>query len=140
GEWSSALEGFLIGTNATFLDTEFEINERTGETFQLPRASEEVFNLYLAYERGRLSTRLSANWRSQFLDEIGESREFDIYVADHNQWDLTLSYRIRPGMEIIAEISNLTDEPLELYQGFKGNNLQLEKYSTTFNLGIKGRF
>ncbi len=140
GEWSSALEGFLIGTNATFLDTEFEISERTGETFQLPRASEEVFNLYLAYERGRLSTRLSANWRSQFLDQIGESREFDIYVADHNQWDLTFSYRIRPGMEIIAEISNITDEPLELYQGFKGNNLQLEKYSTTFNLGIKGRF
>ncbi len=140
GEWISVLEGFLIGANATFLDTKFKIDERPGETFQLPRASEEVFNVYLGYERGRLSTRLSSNWRSDYLEEIGGGREFDLYVADHNQWDLTIAYRILPELELIAEIANITDEPLELYQGSKGNNLQLEKYGTTFNLGIKGKF
>lgn len=140
GEWTSALEGFLIGANATFLDTEFKIDERAGETFQLPRASEEVFNIYFGYERGRFSGRLSSNWRSEFLEEIGDDENFDIYVADHNQWDLTMAYRIRPGIEIVAEIANITDEPLELYQGTKGNNLQLEKYGTTFNLGVKGSF
>lgn len=140
GEWSGVLEGFLMGANATFLDTEFKIAERSGETFMLPRASEEVFNLYFGYEGGRFSTRLSSNWRDKFLDEIGGSREFDIYVADHNQWDLTFSYRIQPGLELVAEIGNITDEPLELYQGSKGNNLQLEEYGTTINVGIKGRF
>lgn len=140
GEWSDVLEGFLMGVNATFLDTKFKIAERSGETFILPRASEQVFNLYLGYELGRFSTRLSSNWRSEFIDEIGGSKEFDIYVADHNQWDLTFAYRIRPGLELVAEIGNITDEPLELYQGSKGNNLQLEEYGTTYNLGIKGHF
>jgi TonB-dependent receptor len=140
GEWTGALEGFLIGANATFLDTEFETEERAGETFQLPGAAEEVFNLYIGYERGRFSGRLSSNWRSEVLDELGGSKEFDVYVADHNQWDLTLAYRIRPGIEIIAEIANITDEPLELYQGSKGNNFQFEEYGTTFNLGVKGSF
>lgn len=140
GEWTSVLGGFLIGANATFLDTEFEINKRPGETFQLPRASEEVFNLYIGYERGRFSGRLSSNWRSEFLEELGDSKDFDIYVANHNQWDLTLAYRIRPGIEIVAEIANITDEPLEVYQGSKGNNFQFEEYGTTFNLGVKGSF
>jgi TonB-dependent receptor len=140
GEWTGVLEGFLIGANATFLDTEFETEERAGETFQLPRASEEVFNFYLGYERGRLSTRLSSNWRSEFLEELGGSKELDIYVADHNQWDLTFAYRILPELELIAEVSNITDEPLELYQGSEGNNFQFEEYGRTFGFGIKGKF
>jgi hypothetical protein len=122
------------------LDTGFEIDERPGETFQLPRSSEQVYNLYIGYERGRFSSRLSSNWRSEFLEEIGKNEDFDIYVADHNQLDLTLAFRIRPGIEIVAEVANITDEPLELYQGSKGNNFQYEKYGTTFNLGVKGSF
>ena len=74
------------------------------------------------------------------LDEVGDDRDFDIYVASHTQVDLTASYRFSQQIELVAQLINLTDEPLELYQGSKGYTLQLEEYGPTFAFGLKGRF
>lgn len=137
---SPALAGFLIGANVTLLDTDFEIAERPGESFDLPQAADEAGNLYLGYEGQRLSARLSYSYRGEYLEDIGDSRAFDIYVAESNQLDLVVGYRIADAYEIRFEAANLTDDPLELYQGSSGNVFQFEEYGRTYSLGLTGRF
>ncbi len=137
---SPALAGFLIGANATFLDTDFEFSERPGESFRLPEAAHRTGNLYLGYEAGPISTRLSYSYRGKYLDDIGDSPEFDVYVDDSVQLDLVASYRFTDAMELRLEGSNLTDQPLELYQGTKGNTFQFEEYGRSFSVGMIGRF
>lgn len=138
--FSESLTGLLAGVNLTMLDTELKLSQRAGENFILPAAAEKSGNIYIGYENERLSTRLSATYRGKMLDEVGDNTDFDIYVASHTQVDLTASYRFSDQFELVAELINLTDEPLELYQGSKAYTLQLEEYGPTFAFGIKGRF
>lgn len=137
---SPTLSGFLIGANLTLLNTELELLERAGEEFDLPQAADKAANLYLGYEGQRLSGRLSYSYRGEYLDEIGNSSSFDVYVAESNQLDLVLGYRIADAYELRFEASNLADDPLELYQGSPGNTFQFEEYGRTYSLGLIGRF
>lgn len=134
-----AAKGLLVGANFTLLDTDLELLEREGESFALPEAAETSANVYVGYEKGRFSTRVSLSYRDKFLSEVGDDNRYDIYVAEHTQLDMTASYRFSKRFELFAELTNLTDEPLELYQGTPEYTLQLEEYGPTFSLGIKGR-
>ncbi len=137
---NAQLSGLLVGLNLTVLDTELNVAERANENFMLPQAAERSANAYIGFENERLSTRLSITHRDEYLEEIGDDTRFDIYVAPHTQVDLTAAYRISDQFEVIAELTNLTDEPLELYQGSKAYTFQFEEYGPTFALGLKGRF
>lgn len=138
--FSDSLTGILAGLNLTALDTELEIDQRSGESFALPEAAERSGNFYIGYENETFSSRLSVSYRDKFLSDIGDSRLFDIYVAPHTQVDLTASYRFSPRFEMVAELTNLTDEALELYQGSKNLTYQFEEYGPTFAIGFKGQF
>ena len=133
GAWS----GLLFGVGATYLDTEFSLPQRPGETFTLPRASENIYSAYLGYEQGGLSARLSLANRSEYLDSIGDSPDYDIYVAENTQLDLSLSYDFSRNWSVYFEASNLLDEPLELYQGNASRTLQLEEYGRSYALGLR---
>jgi TonB-dependent receptor len=135
-----SLSGMLIGANFTLLDTDIAVVERPGESFSLPESAEQAGNLFLGYEDKKFSTRLSVSYRDDFLSEVGEDANYDIYVADHTQVDITGSYKLSKQVEFVLELINLTDEPLELYQGNSAFTYQFEQYGMTFALGIKGRF
>ncbi|AKS41401.1 TonB-dependent receptor [Wenzhouxiangella marina] len=140
GVWNESLDGLLFGVNLTAMDTEFTVAERPGETFSLPQASESIANLYLGFERGPLSTRLSWSHRGKYLEEIGDDARFDVYVDDHAQLDLTASWRFTDQIEAMLEVINITDEALRLYQGDSGNVFQLEEYGVSVSAGLRGRF
>lgn len=138
GPWS----GLLVGLSGTWLDTEFVAGteDRAGEEFALPLSSERLYSAHLGYERGGLSARLAAVYRSEYLDEIGDGPDYDIWVAPHTQLDLTLDYRVGPSWGLYLEASNLLDEPLELYQGNPSRTLQNELYGRTYVVGAKFNF
>lgn len=138
--WEEQLGAFLVGGNLTFLDTELSLEQRDGETFALPESAEQSGNLYLGYEMGRFSSRLSVSHRDEYLNEVGDSEAFDIYVAGHTQVDLTASYRMADNLDLVFELVNINDEPLELYQGSEGYTYQLEEYGRTVSFGVKGSF
>lgn len=136
----ASLAGVLVGANLTMLDTELDVSERPGERFSLPESADRAGNFYLGYENGKLSTRLSVSYRDKFLSEVGDDPNYDIYVAPHTQVDATASYKISKRVELVAELINITDEPLELYQGSSAYTYQFEEYGMTFALGLKGKF
>lgn len=138
--------GLLLGASATWLDTEFTlpagstVEDRSGEAFTLPLSSENLYSVHVGYERGGLSARLAAVYRSEYLEEIGDSKDLDIWVAANTQLDFTLDYKVSNSWGFYLEASNLLDEPLELYQGTKANTLQNELYGRTYTMGVKLRF
>ena len=138
GAWG----GLLVGLGATWLDTEFVAGteDRAGETFPLPLSSERLYSAHIGWENDRLSTRLAAVHRSEYLDEIGDDARYDLWVAPNTQLDFSLDYRIGARWSLYFEASNLLDEPLELYQGARGSTLQNELYGRSYALGIKASF
>jgi TonB-dependent receptor len=135
GAWS----GLLVGASGTWLDTDFDpgLADRSHDEFSLPRASKNVYSAHVGYENGGFSTRLAGVYRSEYLDTIGDSRAFDIYVAPHTQLDFSLDYKVSRNVSLYLEASNLLDEPLELYQGVRSRTLQNEEYGRTYAIGLK---
>lgn len=131
--------GLLAGVSGTWLHTDFDpgLADRAGEDFTLPRASNNVYTAFLGYERDGFSTRLSAVYRSEYLDEMGDSRAYDIYVAPNTQLDFSLGYQLTDNVELYFDASNLLDKPLERYQGDRSHTQQYEEYGRTFAAGIK---
>ncbi len=135
----SGWDGLLVGASGTWLDTDFNpgVEGRENDDFTLPRASRHVYSAHLGYEKAGFSTRLAAVYRSEYLDTLGDSRAFDIYVAPNTQLDFSLDYKITSNVSVYLEAQNLLDKPLELYQGVRSRTLQNEEYGRTYALGLK---
>ncbi|MBB4131964.1 TonB-dependent receptor [Xanthomonas sp. 3075] len=135
GVWS----GLLAGVSGTWLHTDFDpgLEDRAGEDFTLPRASRNVYSAFLGYEKHGISTRVSAVHRSEYLDELGQSRAYDIFVAPNTQLDLSLSYQLTSDVQLYFEASNLLDEPLERYQGTRSHTQQMEEYGRAYGIGLR---
>jgi TonB-dependent receptor len=132
-------DGLLVGASGTWLDTDFDpgLDGRADEDFTLPRASKHVYSAHLGYEKAGFSTRLAAVYRSEYLDTLGDSRAYDIFVAPNTQFDFSLDYKITANVSVYVEAQNLLDKPLELYQGVRSRTLQNEEYGRTYALGLK---
>ncbi|MFL9582257.1 TonB-dependent receptor [Stenotrophomonas sp. AB1(2024)] len=132
-------DGLLVGASGTWLETDFDpgLDGRADEDFTLPRASKHVYSAHLGYEKAGFSTRLAAVYRSEYLDTLGDSRAFDIFVAPNTQLDFSLDYKITANVSVYLEAQNLLDKPLELYQGVRSRTLQNEEYGRTYALGLK---
>lgn len=131
--------GLLVGASATALDSDFDpgLSNRAGDDFMLPRSSKRIYSGHLGYEKYGFSARVAAVYRSEYLDTIGQSRAYDIYVAPHTQLDVSMSYQFNSHVSLYLEAQNLLDEPLELYQGVPSRTLQNEEYGRTYALGLK---
>ncbi|AOS23480.1 TonB-dependent receptor [Xanthomonas oryzae pv. oryzae] len=133
--------GVLVGASAsaTALDSDFDpgLTNRAGDDFMLPRSSRRIYSGHLGYEKYGFSARVAAVYRSPYLDTIGQSRAYDIYVAPHTQMDFSMSYQFNSHVSLYLEAQNLLDEPLELYQGIPSRTLQNEEYGRTYALGLK---
>ena len=138
GAWS----GLLVGLSGTWLDTEFTAGteDRAGETFALPLSSERLYSAHIGWENDRLSTRLAAVHRSEYLDEIGDDARYDLWVAPNTQLDFSLDYSINNDWSVYLEAANLLDRPLEVYQGSRDFTVQNELYGRSYALGVKFNF
>ncbi len=131
--------GFLAGASGTWLHTDFDpgLEGREDEDFTLPRASKNVYTAFLGYEKNGFSARASAVYRSEYLDELGKARDYDIYVAPNTQLDFSLSYQVTDNVQLYFDASNLLDKPLERYQGTRSHTQQYEEYGRTYAVGLR---
>jgi outer membrane receptor protein involved in Fe transport len=94
-------------------------------------------NAALSYEKGRFSSQLSANYQDDFILEIGQSGEEDLFVAKHLQFDFSASYRFTSSLALFLEVVNITNEPYEVFQGNEARPIQREFYETWGRLGFR---
>ncbi len=121
----------------------FNFEGRENETgLRLPGSPEHTANASLYLEKNGLSLRLSYNYASSFVEEMGQSAFYDRYYDAVNYLDANASYTFGRKMKatLYAEANNLLNQPLRYYQGTKDRTMQAEYYGIRMNAGIKINF
>ena len=136
-----ALKGLSVYANYTFTSSEAKIQSRENpnetENVRLPGQAKNVGNFSLAYDLGRFNFRVAANFNGEYISEIGESSDEDVYVKDRVQLDATSTITITPKFRFFAEFMNITNQPFEVYQGSETRYIQREFYSWWSRIGLK---
>ena len=131
--------GLLLGANLTLVESEADISS-LGVTreISLPGQSDRVGNLLLGWENDRLSMRLSANYKSEYLSEISdiEDERLDLYVDAQTFVDFSVSYFLTRNAQLTFEAKNLTDEVFYVYTGKEDYNAQYEEYGPSYKLSV----
>ncbi|EAZ82490.2 TonB-dependent outer membrane protein [Algoriphagus machipongonensis] len=94
-------------------------------------------DLELSFENKRWVMRVSLNYASDYLDELGGEGFEDRFYDQQIFLDVNASYAITPKWRIFAEGNNLTNQPLRYYQGIQSRTMQSEYYNSRFNFGLK---
>ncbi|MCW3147999.1 TonB-dependent receptor [Stutzerimonas stutzeri] len=131
--------GVLVGANATFSRSDASIGARgQRRDIDLPFQSDSVGNLMLGWENDKLSLRLSANYKSDYLYEVAavDDEDHDLHVDDQTFVDFTARYFLTKDLQLTFEAQNLTDESYYVYTGRSAYNAQYEEYGPTYKLGL----
>lgn len=106
----------------------------------LPKAAPHMFNASLAWENKNFTARVSMNYTSSYLDEVGGNADEDTYYDKQLFVDANASYKFNKYLRIFVEANNLTNQPLRYYQGVSDRLKQVEYYQPRFNMGLKFDF
>ncbi|TDO78245.1 TonB-dependent receptor [Flavobacterium chryseum] len=135
------LKGFGIYLNYTYTKSKAkgiadeDGNERND--ISLPGTTPHMFNGSLSWENKRFSARISTNFTSDYLDELGSESYKDSYYDKQFFLDANASFKITKHLRIFAEANNLTNQPLRYYQGIEAHTKQAEFYQARYNFGLK---
>ncbi len=139
-----ALKHFGFYGNYTYTYTrvsDFNFEGRENESgLRLPGSPKNTANASLYYERSGLNVRLSYNYASAFIDEMGKTKFEDRYYDAVNYLDLNASYTFAKHYTFYIEANNLLNQPLRYYQGSKDLTAQVEYYGVKMNAGFKINF
>ncbi len=120
--------------------TDFNVDGRENEELSLPGSPESTANASIYFQKWGLTARLSYNYASAFIDELGSSSFDDIYYDKVNYMDLNLNYTFKTNYSIYADVTNILNQPLRYYQGVADRTYQAEYYGARFNIGFKVNF
>ena len=137
-----------VGFYGTYTYTHSKVNNfnftgrENEKDLKLPGSPEHTANASLYFEKGGLNVRLSYNFASDFIDEMGESAFYDRYYDNVNYMDVNASYTFGKKLRttFYAEANNLLNQPLRYYQGISERTMQSEHYGVKVNAGVKINF
>ena len=120
----------------------FNFEGREHEDLRMPGSPEHTANASLYFDKAGFNLRLSYNFASDFIDEVGEEAFYDRYYDKVNYLDLNASYTFGKKFKttFYAEANNLLNQPLRYYQGTPDRSMQAEYYGVRVNAGFKINF
>ena len=133
------LDNFGIMANATFMDSEMTIPDRADKV-SIPRQADSLYNFTVYYDNTHFAARLAVNFKGEYIEEHGSSKQFDSYYGDNTSVDFTTSYQLNENALVYLELNNLTNEPLKYYLGDESRPLQVEYYGVRGMVGINYQF
>lgn len=137
------LDGFGVGANATFLDTEFRFRTAAGvRTTGFVLQPDQTYNAQVYYQKGGFESRLSYNYIGRFLEGANATTPpADQYWKSRGTFDAQLSYRVTDAVTVFAEAENLTDQGRREVTGPRADLLQESaEYGRVVWVGVSGRF
>lgn len=131
--------GFGFITNATFADSNANLDPfNIEQTFALTGLSDSL-NLVGFYESGPLQVRLAWNWRDEFLQSLTQTAgNGPTIVEDYQQLDISGSYDISDNLSVFFEGINLTEEYVHKRGRFDNHLLLIEDSGRRWAFGIRG--
>ena len=136
----SVLQHTIIGANYTYVDSEATLAD--GREITLPLQSQNVFNLMLGYDDGRLDLRAALSYRDEFIDELGGEAAEDRIALEHTQIDFSAKYDLTDNMRLYFDFKNAFDEPFRaaFRDGGRELNSQYEEYGWQTQFGFRYTF
>jgi TonB-dependent receptor len=135
-DWAA---GFGVRGNLTLNSTETEAPD--GRKVPLPGASDMIYNVGLSYERYGLSTSLSWQYRTEWLDSLGDGDILgDGYWDEVGRLDFRVSYAFNDNAEVYFDANNLLDEPGIRYQGASWRVSEFERFGARYMIGMRLNF
>ena len=137
--------GVILGANTTFSRSRASIkgvDATTGASLKrdidLPNQSNTLGNLMLGWEDEKLSLRLSANYKSDYLYELAgiNDKAHDTHVDAQTFVDFSARYSLTKNLQVSFDAQNLTDQPYFVYSGNSRYNNQYEEYGPTYSVGL----
>jgi TonB-dependent receptor len=135
--------GLLVNFNWTHTDGDSDLpaDAASGQrTVPYLKQSKNTANLAVGYNKNAWDVRLAANYRSEYLDELGGDPLSDRYTSDFMQVDLTAKYMVNDSLMINAFALNLNDRPEFYYFGNNSRLSQYDEFGTTYGLGVRYQF
>ena len=136
--------GFGIQANATFVDSDAQIDADSTQSFALEGLGDSQ-NLILFYEAENWQVRLAYNNRDDFLQVLdntalggttGEPVNTDAYA----QWDISGSYDINDHFTLFFEGINITEEERRQTGRFPNQVFAIEDNGARYAIGVRGKF
>lgn len=121
----------------------FNFEGRENESgLRLPGSPEHTANASFFFDKAGFNLRLSYNYASAFIDEMGASSFYDRYYDAVNYMDLNAGFTFGRKLKttVYAEATNLLNQPLRYYQGTKERTMQSEHYGVKVSAGVKVSF
>ncbi len=116
----SILKGFSAAVSATFTDTEATFANRPDDRdLPLPGFSKYLFTGTLEYARGSFFFRGDYRYRDDYVEGLGTNIESDEFYSAEERVDAEVGYRLRKGLTLFANGTNLTNRPQVSYQGYR---------------------
>lgn len=134
-----ALSGLSLYFNYTSTTSEADYGSGRDKT-TLPGQAGATGNLSLGYETNKLSARLSYAISDQYIVEVGEDSDEDIFYEPANRIDLSLGYNAMENLTVFADFMNLSNAPLGYFVGTSDTPIQRELYGPTIKVGINYDF
>ena len=103
----------------------------------LPGSPQNTLNASLSYDAKKFTTRLSFNYASSFIDEVGSESFSDRYYDEVTYLDFNFNYSVNKKWVVYLNANNLLNQQLRYFQGAQNRTMQNEFYGRTFNLGVK---
>ncbi|WP_116125539.1 TonB-dependent receptor [Lewinella sp. IMCC34183] len=135
-----ALAGVAVYFNYTYIDsrvTDFNFDGRESDGISLPGSPRHTLNASLGYDTGKLTTRLSFNYASDFIDGVGEEAFEDVYYDRVTYLDFNANFAATPRLTLYANANNLLNQPLRYFQGASLRTYQGEYYGVRVDAGVK---
>ncbi|MDP3515754.1 MAG: TonB-dependent receptor [Pseudohongiella sp.] len=135
-DWAS---GFGVNANLTLNESESETPD--GRKVQLPGSSDMIYNLALSYERYGLSTRLSWQYRTKWIDSIGDGDILgDGFWDEVGRLDFKVGYSFNDNANVYLEANNLLREPGIRYEGEAFRVSEYEEFGQRYMIGLRLNF
>ena len=133
------LSGLGVYANYTSTTSEaFYGSDRDKTT--LPGQAGNTGNFSLSYETKKLSARFSYALSDQYIVEVGDDADEDVYYEPANRIDISLSYDPMDNLTILADLMNVNNAPLGYFQGSSSTPIQRELYGPSFRVGLQYDF
>ena len=147
------IKGFGVQANLTLNDSEVTVPAVTGvpsRKVPLVGSSDVAYNISLIYERYGFSARLAYQWRSKWMQSIGDYQTLngkvvpvtngDVYWNDDEELDLSLRYRVSDRLEWSFDVANITNDPGRRFADTEANPIEWERFGRRWIMGISYTF
>ncbi|MDX2142550.1 MAG: TonB-dependent receptor [Rhodospirillaceae bacterium] len=128
-------DGFGVQASVAFLKGNFRT--ATGRKVDFPGTSKRVTNIAVFYENFGLSTRLSYQHRTDWVDDFAVIAEGDLYWNASERLDFSARYQINDYVGVYFDANNLTDAVGLRYEGTEDRPFEVEGFGRRYLAGVR---